>query len=319
METKNLRFSLMAAMISLSIAVFTFISCQKENSDDSGNASTTIKITDAPIDDASVTGAFVTITDIKLDGQSVQGFSKTTVDLMAYANGSAKTLGNFNLAGRTYSNITFVLDFDADANGVAPGCYVLAGAIKHKLQSTANSITISKAFTLVSGASNSIVADFDLRKMIVYQSGGPTDHYDFATSAELQSSVRIVAESSAGTITGSVNDAVSGSGKVVAYVYKKGTFNRTVEMQGQGSGNIQFKNAVNSSLVNGSGSYQLHFIESGDYEIHFASYKDTNADGEFELQGTLIATAGGGLDLLGLKVNANASLKVDVTVTGVLQ
>lgn len=309
----------MAAMISLSIAALTFISCQKENSDDSGNASTTIKITDAPIDDASVTGAFVTITDIKLDGQSVQGFSKTTVDLMAYANGSTKTLGNFNLAGRTYSSITFVLDFDADANGVAPGCYVLAGAIKHKLQSTANSITISKGITLVSGASNSIVADFDLRKMIIYQSGGPADQYEFATAAELQSSVRVVAESSTGTISGSVNDAVSGSGKVVAYVYKKGTFNRTVEMQGQGSSNIQFKNAVNSSLVNGSGSYQLHFIENGDYEIHFASYKDTNADGKFELQGTLIATAGGGLDLLNLKVNANASLKVDVAVTGVLQ
>lgn len=319
MKTKNLRFSLMAAMISLSIAALTFISCQKENSDDSGNASTTIKITDAPIDDASVTGAFVTITDIKLDGQSVQGFSKTTVDLMAYANGSTKTLGNFNLAGRTYSSITFVLDFDADANGVAPGCYVLAGAIKHKLQSTANSITISKGITLVSGASNSIVADFDLRKMIIYQSGGPADQYEFATAAELQSSVRVVAESSTGTISGSVNDAVSGSGKVVAYVYKKGTFNRTVEMQGQGSSNIQFKNAVNSSLVNGSGSYQLHFIENGDYEIHFASYKDTNADGKFELQGTLIATAGGGLDLLNLKVNANASLKVDVAVTGVLQ
>lgn len=318
MKTKNLRFSLMAAMITFSIAAFTLISCQKENSDDSGTTNTTIKITDAPIDDASVSGAFVTITDIKLDGQSVQGFTKTTVNLMAYMNGSTKTLGNFNLAGRTYSSMTFVLDFDMDASGVAPGCYVLAGAVKHKLQSTANSITVNKNFTLQGGASNSIVADFDLRKMIVHQAGGPTDHYDFATTAELQSSVRIVAENSAGTISGTVTDAVSGSGKVVAYVYKKGTFNRTVEMQGQGASNIQFKNAINSSLVNGSGSYQLHFIESGDYEIHFASYKDTNADGEFELQGTLVATAGGGLDLLNLKVNANASVKVDVIVTGVL-
>lgn len=308
----------MAAMITFSIAAFTLISCQKENSDDSGTTNTTIKITDAPIDDASVSGAFVTITDIKLDGQSVQGFTKTTVNLMAYMNGSTKTLGNFNLAGRTYSSMTFVLDFDMDASGVAPGCYVLAGAVKHKLQSTANSITVNKNFTLQGGASNSIVADFDLRKMIVHQAGGPTDHYDFATTAELQSSVRIVAENSAGTISGTVTDAVSGSGKVVAYVYKKGTFNRTVEMQGQGASNIQFKNAINSSLVNGSGSYQLHFIESGDYEIHFASYKDTNADGEFELQGTLVATAGGGLDLLNLKVNANASVKVDVIVTGVL-
>jgi adenosylcobinamide amidohydrolase len=318
METKNLRKSLSAIAMTFFIAAFSLTSCQKDNSGGSGTASTAIKITDAPIDDASVSGAFVTITDIKLDGQSVQGFTKTTVDLNAYQNGATRTLGNFSLEGRTYSSITFVLDFDMDASGNAPGCYVLAGAVKHKLQSTANSITISKGITLVGGASNSIVADFDLRKMIIHQSGGPSDHFDFATAAELQSSVRIVAESSTGTISGTVTDAVSGSGKVVAYVYKKGTFNRLVEMQGQGTSSIEFKNAVSSALVSGTGSYQLHFLESGDYEIYFASYKDTNVDGEFELKGTLIATGAGGLDLLGLKVNVNATLKVDVTVTGVL-
>jgi hypothetical protein len=320
METKNLRNSLSAIVITFFITSFSLMSCQKDNSGGSGSgtANTAIKVTDGAIDDASVTGAFVTITDIKLDGQSVQGFTKTTVDLNAYQNGTTRTLGNFSLEGRTYSSITFVLDFDMDANGVAPGCYVLAGTIKHKLQSTANSITISKGITLVGGVSNSIVADFDLRKMIIHQSGGPSDHFDFATAAELQSSVRIVAESSTGTISGTVTDAVSGSGKVVAYVYKKGTFNRSVEMQGQGASSIEFKNAVSSAVVSGTGSYELHFLESGDYEIYFASYKDTNADGEFELKGTLIAVGTGGLDLLGLKVNANATLKVDVTVTGVL-
>jgi hypothetical protein len=154
--------------------------------------------------------------------------------------------------------------------------------------------------------------------MIIHQSGGPSDHFDFATSAELQSSVRIVAENSAGTISGTVRDAVSGSGKVVAYVYKKGNFNRSVEMQGQGASNIEFKNAVSSAVVSGTGSYQLHFLESGDYEIYFASYKDTNADGEFELKGTLIAVGSGGLDLTGLKINAKATLKLDITVTGIL-
>lgn len=321
METKNLRGSLPAIVLAFITTAFLLLSCQKDNSGGyggSGTATTVIKITDAAIDDASVTGAFVTITGIKLDGQSVQGFSKTTIDLNAYQNGVTYTLGNFNLASRTYNSITFVLDFDTDASGNAPGCYVLAGAVKHKLQSTANSITINKSIMVQGGASNSIVADFDLRKMIIHQSGGASDHFDFATAAELQSSVRIVAESGTGTISGTVTDIVSGSGKIVAYVYAKGTFNRAVEMQGQGASNIQFKNAVSSASVSGNGSYQLHFLENGDYEIHFASYKDTNADGEFELQGTLIAVGAGGLDLLGLKVNANAVLKVDVTVTGVL-
>jgi hypothetical protein len=318
MRTRRFWSSLPAIVLTIFIAAFSLMSCQKDNSGGSGPASTTIKVTDGAIDDASVTGAFVTITDIKLDGQSVQGFSKTTVDLNAFQNGATRTLGNFSLEGRTYSSITFVLDFDLDASGNAPGCYVLTGAVKHKLQSTANSITINKNFALDAGASNSIVADFDLRKMVIHQSGGPSDHFDFATAAELQSSVRIVAESSTGTISGTVTDVISGSGKVVAYVYTKGTFNRSVEMQGQGASGIEFKNAVNSAVVSGNGSYQLHFLEGGDYEIHFASYKDTNADGEFELKGTLIVTAAGGIDLLGLKVNANAALKVDVTATAVL-
>lgn len=318
MKTQYLRNSLVATAIIFLIAAFSLMSCQKDNTGGSGPANTTIKVTDAAIDDASVTGAFVTITDIKLDGKSVQGFSKTTVDLNAYQNGATRTLGNFNLEGGTYSSITFVLDFDTDANGVAPGSYVLAGGVKHKLQSTANSITITKNFALQGGASNSIIADFDLRKMIIHQAGGPSDHFDFATAAELGSSVRIVAENNTGTISGTVTDAVSGSGKVVAYAYKKGTFNRSVELQGQGASNIEFKNAVSSAVVGGTGSYQLSFLESGDYEIYFASYKDTNADGEFELKGTLIAIGGGGVDLLGLKVDVNSTLKVDVLVTGVL-
>src|SRR5258705_7584398 len=211
METSSLRRNGLSAIVMiLFTTAISLISCQKDSSDNSGSgtASTAIKVTDGAIDDVSVTGAFVTITDIKLDGQSVQGFSKTTIDLNAYQNGATQTLGNFNLQGRTYSSITFVLDFDMDANGVAPGCYVLAGAVKHKLQSTANSITINKSFTLQGGASNSIVADFDLRKMIIHQAGGASDHFDFATAAELASPVRIVAENNTGTISGTVTDAV---------------------------------------------------------------------------------------------------------------
>ncbi len=320
MKTISLH-SLRAVHLFILAAAIFFAACQKDNSSGSGSgtgtAPTTIKMTDAPIDDASVTGAVVTVTDIKLDGQSVQGFSKTTVDLYAYQNGATKTIGNFNLEGKTYSSITFVLDFDMDANGSSPGCYVLAGGLKHKLQSTANSFTVSKSVTLQANASNSLVLDFDLRKMIIHQTG-VTDHYDFATATELASSVRVVVENKTGTISGTLTDNVSGSTRVIAYAYVKGTFDRAMEMQGQGASGIQFKNAVCSAAVSGSGSYELHFLENGTYEVHFASYKDTNADGELELQGTLVIVAGGSLDFLNLIVNANATLTANATVTAVL-
>ena len=154
--------------------------------------------------------------------------------------------------------------------------------------------------------------------MIVAQTGTPADQYDFATSAELQNDVRLVVETNAGKISGTLTDGISGSAKVVAYAYKKGTYNRTTEMAGQGSSNVQFKNAVTSALVGTGGAYQLSFLESGDYEIHFASYKDTNADGKFELVGTLVVLGGGGLDILNLLVNINATVSVNVTASAVL-
>jgi hypothetical protein len=280
---------------------------------------TTFKVTDAPFDDASVTAAYVTIADIKLDGQSVSGFTKTTVNVAALQNGTTSTIGTFNLGAKNYSNVTFVLDFDTDASGSAPGSYVVTtGNVKHKLQSTSNSITVAKNFALQAGASNSIVADFDLRKMIVAQTGNPADKYDFATAAELQSDVRILVESNTGTLSGTLTDNISASGKVVAYVYKKGTFNRTTELQGQGASNVTFSNAVSSSLVGPGGNYQVHFLENGAYEVHFASYKDTNADGMYELMGTLVVLGGGSIDLLNLNVTANASLTANATATAVL-
>ncbi len=200
----------------------SLISCKKDDDNNSGNASTEFRITDSPIDDASVSGAFVTITDIKLDGVSLQGFTKTTVDIAAYQNGSTKTLGNFNLEGKTYNTVTFVLDYNTDASGNAPGSYILTtGGAKHKLESSSNVITVTKNITLQSGTSNTVTADFDLRKMIVHQSGSASDQFDFATTAELQSAVRVVTNNSA-TISGTLTDAVSGSAKVVAYAYKQG-------------------------------------------------------------------------------------------------
>ncbi len=89
-------------------------------------------------------------------------------------------------------------------------------------------------------------------------------------------------------------------------------------MQAQGASGIQFKNAVSSAAVSSNGTYQLHFLEAGNYEVHFASYKDTNADGQLELTGTLVVLTSGGLDLLNLNLGVNATVTVNATATGVL-
>lgn len=318
-NTKKKLVAIIAGTFLISLA---FISCSKDDNNNSGTASTEFKVTDAAIDDASVTSAFVTIAGIKLDGVSVEGFTKTTVDLLAFQNGSTKSLGNFNLDSKTYSSITFVLDNDMDASGNAPGSYVissgLTGLTKSKLQSTSNEIIITKSITLQNGV-NTVVADFDLRKMITHQAGGTAgDQYDFTTQAELQTAIRVATQNNAATISGTLTDAISLSDKVVVYAYKKGTFDRATEIQGQGTSNIEFKNAVASATVGAGGSYQLHFLEAGDYELHFVSYKDTNADGKLEFIGTLVIAPVVDLDLLNLVIAANATITVNVTATGIV-
>lgn len=313
MKTINLLKKLPAFLLAVIFVSVSLVSCQKDSSDNM--AATTFKITDAPIDDAAVTGAFVTIADIQLDGQSVKGFSKTTIDVYAYQNGATKTIGTFNLAGRTYNTVTFVLDYNLDANGVAPGCYIMtSGSVKHKLESASNVVTVTKTISL--SGNTSIVADFDLRKMIVRQTGGGADQYNFATSAELQAAIRVVAENNTGKITGTLNNTVAGTGKIIAYAYKKGTYNRTTEMQEQGSGNIRFKNAVSSASVAGTGNFQLSFLESGEYEVHFANYSNNN--GQWELTGTLVVTGNAGVDLLGLNLTAAGAISANATATAIL-
>jgi hypothetical protein len=266
------------------LSSLTFTSCKKSSGGtDSGNSQTSMGVTDGAIDDPNVSGVFVTITDIRLDGQSVQGFTKTTVNIASLQNGNVQTIGNFNLKGKTYSTVTFVLDYGHDASGNAPGVYVVTtDNVKHALTSSSNSITISKNFTLYDSAHNAIVADFDLRKMIVHPTTGDTASFNLVTTAELQNSIRVINQNTSAAISGTFTKTVDSSDAVIAYLYKRGTFT-IAEAEGQGASHVQFANAVTSSVVGQDGSYKFAFVDSGSYEIHFANYREFNHNGRLKL------------------------------------
>ncbi|HMG83154.1 MAG TPA: DUF4382 domain-containing protein [Ferruginibacter sp.] len=297
------------------LSSLAFTSCKKsnDNSQNSGNAKTSMGTTDGAIDDASVSGVFVTIADIKLDGQSVKGFNETTVDLAAFKNGNIKNIGNFSLQGKSYSTVTFVLDYSKDSNGIAPGAYVLTtDNVKHALTSTTNTITVAKNFILSDTALNAIIADFDLRKMITHPLTGDTASFTFVSAAELQNSVRIVDATESANISGTFTNAIYAADTVIAYVYKAGSFT-DAELQGQGASSIQFAHAVTSSVVT-AGTYKLSYLDSGLYEIHFASYNDVNHNGKLVLQGMFTANATP-LNILSVLLNAKATATVNVTAT----
>jgi hypothetical protein len=279
-----------------------------------------VEITDGPSDDVNVKAVFVTVADVKIDGKSWSGFQgKTTFDLAAYQKGQTKILGNGALDAKSYSQIVLVLDTETDASGNAPGCYVQdAGNVKHKLEGSASKeIAVAGNFTAAAATTNNLVLDFDLRKALTYKSGSNTD-YAFVTDAELSAAIRLEEKTATSTIKGTCNDAISASDKIVVYAYKKGSYDVSVEKQGQGTSQIQFKNAVSSATVAQDGSFQVSFLEKGNYELHFISYKNTGSDGKLEAKGELQLTLTGSLDLLNLALDTTTNVNLNLLVTGVV-
>ena len=294
-------------------------SCSKDDSevDISGETyNTTFKITDAPIDNARVEGVFVTLADVRVDGSSLEGFTRTTINLAALVNGQTETLGTMDLAARSYSNIELVLDYEADADGNFPGCYVaLADGTKDQLSAQADRISVQDAFEVFANARNEVVLDFDLRKTIREEQGTLESDFEFVTMSELSAGIRVVNEETTGRISGIANDVENTSDRIVVYAYERGTFDAETETRGQGESNITFRNAVTSSVVsNSSGAYTLSFLEEGEYEMVFASY---NRDGdEFFFSALLEAESATGLNLGAISVSSALQVSANVTITG---
>ncbi len=304
--------------ITFSILLFAMASCNKDNNDIRPTGQLSIEITDAPVDDTRIEGVFVTIAEIKIDGKSIEGFSKTTVDLMAYQNGHTQFLIEQELEATTYNRITLVIDHERDANGNFPGCYVKdKDAKKHKLTDTSLEININRQIAVESDMSTEVVIDFDLRKAIQRNQDGDSE-YRFVSTTSLNNSLRIIVKDNAGVIKGKCYHQASADNVVLVYAYKKGSFNRNVEMQGSAQSNLKFHNAVTSAKVASNGDYELHFLENGDYELHFATYSRNSLTGRVELTGSLLLNLLTAIDITSVNVRAESTTVVDVQATGVL-
>lgn len=281
--------------------------CHKDEPAGVGTAE--IQMTDAPSDDASIKSVFVTVTEVRVDGKAISGFTKQTIDLKAYQEGNVASLGTTQLSAGAHSQIAFVLDVDHDANGNTPGCYVQTiDNTKYKLGTTGNvELNVSKAWSVAANATTTIVADFDIRKSIRWSTDN-TIRYAFVTSNSLNACVRVVDKSKAGMVSGTYAEQNSSNAdKIIVYAYKKGTFNAAVETQAQGDDAIYFKNAVTSAEVKGtvSQTFNLAYLEDGDYEFHFAAYNHDATTDRFTFQ-----------NMLSAQVKVNGAVADFVTING---
>ncbi|MFV8225008.1 DUF4382 domain-containing protein [Christiangramia aquimixticola] len=303
--------------LGLLLGLILFVSCSEDESVDGtseqGENPTSVYITDSPIDQANVEAVFITVADVKVNGKSLEGFNKTTIQISSLTQGKTELLGKLNLAAGNTSNISLVLA-ETDQSGNAPGNYlVLTGGAKEELAGSTE-INLNDQVEIVEGASNEIVMDFDLRKS-VKQSG---DDYSFVAKSQLQNSVRAVNTMKTGVVTGKVeNTSNAGGDVVVAYAYKKGQYSNSEK--NTNSEGIAFANATSSSVVSKSnGEFEIHFLKEGDYELHFASYSDTNNDGKLEFSGMVKANSASSLDLSGFTVKSNSEVNVQISFVGLL-
>lgn len=294
----------------------------KDDTATRGEGQLSLYLTDSPIDRADVEAVVVTVTEVRVDGQAWDGFDgPLTVDVLSLQNGMTRLMGSAALDARAYSDIDLVLDLEQDAMGNAPGCYVMTDdGTRHALSANgATELLIdidNSGFAVVEDDEANLVVDFDLRKSITASSDGSSD-FAFVTSSELDNALRVVVRDETGEIEGNCNDAINSSDRIVVYAYAAGTYNAQTETSGQGASQVLFANAVTSASVDASGQYRLSFLRSGDYELVFASYEE-QPDGTLQLQGTLLLDTLLNFDLQSISVASNASVKVDVLVTGLL-
>ncbi|RYU96747.1 DUF4382 domain-containing protein [Emticicia agri] len=303
---------------------FFQMSCEDSTNDpdpNTSNGTLKVSITDSPIDSPEVKGAFVTVTEIKVDGKTFEGFKgPKTVNLLELQNGNSLSLGEGNFNTGTFNKLTLVLDYEKDQSGTAPGCYIQkTDNTKQKLQltgSTQNAIELTtKEFIVKEGTATDVILDFDLRKAVKSETSGSQTTYSFVSYNELQSSIRLVERTSAGSITGKIdNYNATTMGNVVVYVYKKGTFNQATETQGQGENKIQFKNAITSAKVDANGNFKAAFLEQGDYEVHCASFNKPTG-GIFGLIALLNLTSKNSIDLSSIAVKSNADVSLSISAS----
>lgn len=317
---KSLKLSFRSYVL-LFATIFLFAQC---NDDDTSTSEGNVRfeITDAPIDDVEVKSVFVTITAIRVNGEIIEYFDgKQTIDLLAYQNGKVKGLGSADLEAGAYSDVELVLDYDSDQNGNAPGCYVLTNdGTKHALKGSgnlSNTVNINGVFQVTEKDKTNLVLDFDVRKAVTYSDGSNSSDYSFVTDNEMNATTRLVAKAKAGSIKGKVTNQSQAGSRIVVYAYKKGTYSES-EAQPQGTSGIRFVNAISSDVVANDGSYQISFLEEGDYELQFVGYEDTNNDGKLEIKGALLLDLIGNLDLNNISVAANSEVSLDVEIKGVL-
>ena len=278
-------------IISLIISMLIFTGCA--NGDlESDTGSITLSVTDAPLEDDSLTGVWITIIGVEFhtaEGgwQTYEGsIPDVPINLMELTSGATEVLGTaVPLASGRYSQIRFLLDIPDTGDGAPanPGCYLTFDDDGDPLTEDAevplfvpsggtSGYKAVKSFTVPVNGTIELTADFDLRKAVVVAGAPHSPHYI------LKPTIRLVVNSEAGWIHGPVSAEAlpAATASIVAFAYADGAWAES-ETDEPSATETRFSNAVTSAVYHleadpAQNSYKIAFLAAGTYDIAVALF-----------------------------------------------
>ena len=277
-RTKKMKKYLM--VLPLLALVLAGGACANGGSTAEGIGTLTLNMTDAPIDAANVEGVYISITRVEISKnagsdevwEELADYSSEPleINLLDYTGGLAYQIGQFELEAGQYNQIRFHLDAPVTGQGVptSPGCY-----IKFTDESTQplfvpsggqTGYKVVGSFEVPLNGEVEVTVDFDVRSSVVVAgpTGAPVQIPGGNTRYILKPTLRLIVNSEAGSITGTVNDesGLIATYPFVAYVYEAGDWDADEYNTPDADGKY-FSNAVTSTNVDAdTGEFTLAYL-----------------------------------------------------------
>lgn len=252
----------------------------------SSNGRLTLKITDAPVDDAAE--LVVVFTGVELqpaigDAITINLPAPRSIDLLQFRNGATTNLvEGAPVPAGVYSWLR--LRITAQEN-LQSGSYIkLRDGRQFPLfipSASESGLKLVRPFVVAQGSVTSLIIDFDLRKSVVAPPGQQPNWF-------LRPALRLIDELQVGTLTGSINIATlaaaqqrtASSCKPAVYVYA-GSNAVADDMDGSiadGADPIVYGPVAIPTEPGSLASYTVGFLESGAYTVAATCFFEVDAD-----------------------------------------
>lgn len=268
-------------LLFLSAYLLIFSGCGNSESDGTTGKTGTLSLnlTDAPlIDEDNVTGVFIIISGVEYhttDGgwDSMEDFntSLNPINLLEWQDGNTLFLGEVKMPAGKYTQLRFLLNA-VEENKVSsgnPGCFIQFDGDRNETLyvpsgSQSGYKTVGNYDVPVNGTVH-VTADFDVRKSVVLSGG----------QYKLKPTIRLIVSNEAGTINGSIGN-LENNATYIMYTYD---YENGISSWNDSEINKEFETAATSSALKENGTYNLPFLNAGNYDLILVKYDE---HGEYE-------------------------------------